>query len=194
MISKAQQEVPFISYGHLNLIKDFRLLLTELAYLTRFYIVSVASDFGDSEALAQRLYNLPMKFLAKAELIFGTPLGEELVNLLSTHIISLQTLVNGLKIGDQASVDAAVQRLYSNADLLAAYFSRINPFWEEAQWRNLFYTYDRTVIDEAIAVMSGDYVRSLEIFDRLMLNALAMGDYLADGFIEYLTATRRQET
>lgn len=187
MIYRAQQEVPLITYGHLNIINDFRLLLTELAYLTRFYIVSVASGFGDAQAVADRLYSLPLKFKAKAELIFGVPLGEELVTLLSNHIINLQILVNALKNGDQATVDASVQRLYSNADLLAAYFSRINPFWNEAQWRNLFYTYDRTVIEEAVAVMTGDYVRSLDIFDRLLLNALSMGDYLASGFIEYLT-------
>lgn len=99
--------------------------------------------------------------------------------------------MDALKTGDQATVDASVQRLYSNADLLAAYFSRINPFWNESQWRNLFYTYDRTVIEEAVAVMTGDYVRSLDVFDRLLLNALSMGDYLAEGFIEYLTVKSR---
>jgi len=187
MIYKTQQEVPFITYGHLNIINDFRLLLTELAYLTRFYIVSVASGFGDAQAVADRLYSLPLKFKAKAELIFGVPLGEELVTLLSNHIINLQILVSALKNGDQATVDSSAQRLYSNADLLAAYFSRINPFWNEGQWRNLFYTYDRTVIEEAIAVMTGDFVRSLDIFDRVLLNALSMADYLANGFIQYLT-------
>lgn len=187
MIVKMQQEIPFITYGHLNIINDFRLLLTELAYLTRFYIVSVASGFGDAQAVADRLYSLPLKFKAKAELIFGVPLGEELVTLLSNHIINLQILVNALKNGDQATVDASAQRLYSNADLLAAYFSRINPSWNESQWRNLFYTYDRTVIEEAVAVMTGDFVKSLDIFDRLLLNALSMADYLASGFIQYLT-------
>lgn len=116
------------------------------------------------------------------------------MTLLSNHIINLQIFVNALKTGDQATVDVSVQRLYSNADLLAAYFSRINPFWNEGQWRNLFYTYDRTVIEEAVAVMTGDYVRSLDIFDRLLLNALFMADYLAQGFIQYLTATRREVT
>ncbi|HYE67771.1 MAG TPA: hypothetical protein VEA58_04120 [Anaerovoracaceae bacterium] len=187
MIYRTQQEVPLITYGHLNIMNDFRLLLTELAYLTRFYIVSIASGFGDAQAVADRLYQLPLKFKAKAELIFGVPLGEELVTLLSNHFINLQILVDALKSGDQAIVDASVQRLYANADLLAAYFSRINPFWNENQWRSLFYSYDSTVIEEAVAVMTGDYVRSLDIFDRLMLNALAMADYLSAGFINYLT-------
>ncbi len=190
MICKAQQEAPLLTYGHMNLILDFRQLLTELAYLTRFYIVSVASGFGDAQAVAERLYALPLKFKAKAELIFGAPLGEELVTLLSNHIINLQTLVSALETGDQATVDASMQRLYSNADLLAAYFSRINPFWSESRWRSLFYTYDRTVIELVIAVMTGEYVRSLDIFDRLLFSALMMADYLADGFIQYLTVRR----
>lgn len=187
MIYRIQQEAPIISYGHMNMILDFRQLLTELAYLTRFYIISVASGFGDAEVIADRLYALPLKFKEKAELIFGAPLGEELVTLLSNHIINLQILVNALKSGDQTLINDTVQKLYANADRLAAYFARINPFWNENQWRNLFYTYDRTVIEEAVAVMTGDYVRGLDIFDRLLLNALSMADYLANGFIQYLT-------
>lgn len=187
MMYRIQQEAPVITYGHMNIILDFRNLLTELAYLTRFYIISVASGFGDAAAVAERMYALPLKFKEKAELIFGEPLGEELVTLLSNHLINLQTLVNAVKSGDQATADATVQRLYANADRLAAYFSRINPFWNENQWRNLFYTYDRTVIEEVMAVMTGDYVTSLNVFERLLLNALAMADYLAAGFIQYLT-------
>lgn len=52
-------------------------------------------------------------------------------------------------------VDSSVQSLYSNADPVVTYFSRINPFWNEAQWKNLFYTYDSTVIDEAINSIDG---------------------------------------
>ncbi len=35
--------------------------------------------------------------------------------------------------------------------------------------------------------MTGDFVKSLDVFDRLLLNALSMADYLASGFIQYLT-------
>lgn len=187
MILKAQQEVPLITYGHMNLILDLRQLMTELAYLTRFYIVSVASGFGDAQIVAERLYALPLKFKAKAELIFGTPLGEELVTLLSNYVINLQILVNAMKTGDQSAADAGAQRLHSNSDQLSAYFARINPFWSESQWRNLFYTFDRTVIEQAITIMNGLYARSLDAFDRLLLSALSMADYLANGFIQYLT-------
>ena len=191
MIYKNLQQEPFISYGHMNMKNDFRLLMTELAYLSRSYIVSVIAGFGNTTAIASRLYSLPIKFKQKAELIFGIPLGEELVNVLSMHVIYLQSFVNALKNGDQANVDESVKQLYKNSDNIAAYYAKINPFWDQTQWKNLLYTYDAMLIEEAVALMSGEYEKDLDIFERSLLDALSMGDYLADGIMQYLLVTCR---
>lgn len=182
---------PVISYAYVNLIKDFRLLMTQLAYLTRSYMVSVFSGFGNADATADRLYNLPNKFKEKAELIFGTPLSEEFLHLLSLHVLYIQKLVEAMKNGDNDSANYYTQRLYQNAGDIAAYYAKINPFWDETQWKNLLNTYINLVIQEAVALGSGDYEKELDIFDRLLIAALAMGDYQAEGFIQYITAAHK---
>lgn len=184
------QQVPIISYGYMNLRDDMRLLMTQLAYLSQAYMVSAFSGYGNSEAVARKLYDLPLKFKAKAELIFGIPLGEELVTLLSLHVVHLQSLVNALIKNDMAAAEYSAQQLCQNGNDISAYYARINPFWDEDQWRSLQNTYCQTLVEEAYALKAGDFERELDVFDRLLFHALQMGDYLADGIIQYLTVAR----
>ena len=190
-INRNEIQPPFITYGYLNLVKDFRNLMTQLAYHTRAYMVAVYSGFGNEEAIAKRLYDLPNKFKEKAELIFGTPLSEEFLTLLSLHVTYIEAIVNAIKNGDQATVDYYTQQLYKNANDIAAHYARMNPFWDETQWKVLLYNYVGMIIQDAVALGSREFEKDLDIFDRMLLAALAMGDYQAEGFIQYLTATRR---
>lgn len=190
MDSICYQQVPVISYGQMNLQNDMRLLMTQLAYLSQSYMVSSFSGYGNSEAVAKKLYALPLKFKAKAELIFGIPLGEELVTLLSMHVVHLQSLVNALKQNDTAAAESSAQQLCQNGNDISAYYARINPFWDEDQWRSLQNTYCQTLVEDAYALKNREFERELDIFDRLLFHALQMGDYLADGIIQYLTVSR----
>lgn len=185
------QEPPVLTFGYLNMVKDFRYLMTQLAYLTRLYFASVFSEYGTAEAVANKLYSLPYTFLEKAELIFGTPLSEEFMNLLSMHVSFIQYLADALKTGNQDAANNATQQLYKNADDLAVQYARMNPFWDEIQWKTLLHSYVNLLIQNAVALASRDFEKEMDIFDRMLLTALMMGDYLADGFIQYITARGR---
>ncbi len=188
MMISGKEELSYSDYAYLNLVKNFRHLMTQMAFLTREYFKAVFSDYGNADTIASRLYDLPHSFQQKAELIFGTPLSEEFLHLLSLHAIYIQTLANALAKGDQAEVDYSIQRLYANAADIAAHYAKINPFWEEKQWQTLLYNYVGMLIQDAMALASGDFDKDLDIFDRMLRSALLMGDYQADGFIQYMTA------
>ncbi len=188
MISKEQDQEPTVSYGYLNLVRSYRNLMAQLAYLTRIYFSSVYSGFGNAEAIAKKLYSLPNRFQEKAELIFGSPLSEEFLNLLSLHVLYVQSLANALVIGDQNAANYATQLLYQNADNIASQFAKMNPFWDEMQWKTLLYNYINLVIQDAVALGAREFETELDIFERMLLAALAMGDYQAEGLYQYITA------
>lgn len=190
MINRTEEQLPYSAFAYINLIKDFRFLMTQLAYLTREYFVAVFSGYGNADAIANRLYQLPAIFKGKYELVFGTPLSEEFLNLLFFHVASIQSLANALIIGDQAAADYSTRQLYKNAEDIAAHYGKINPFWDEAQWKTLLSNYVRMLIEDAVILGTRDFERDLDIFDRMLLSALLMGDYLADGFVQYITATK----
>lgn len=190
-IYKAQDQRMMNSPVYINLIKDSRFLMTQLAYLSREYLVAVFSGFGNAEAIANRLYNIPYTFQKKAQLIFGTPLSEEFLHLLTMHVTIIRSLANALQIGDQAAADYSVQQLYQNAADIAAHYAKINPFWDETHWRTLLFNYVGMLIQDAVALASRDFEKDMDIFDRMLLSALLMGDYHAEGFLDYILAAGR---
>lgn len=190
MIYKDQKQAPTAAYGYLNLVKSSRNLMAQLAYLTRMYFAATFSGFGDAEAIAKKMYSLPTRFQEKAELIFGAPLSEEFLNLLSLHVTYIQGLATALATGNQEAANHFTQLLYQNADAIAAQYTKMNPFWDEMQWKTLLYNYINLFIQDAVALGSHDFEKELDIFERMLLAALAMGDYQADGFYQYMTAER----
>ncbi|HHU18212.1 MAG TPA: hypothetical protein GXZ70_08425 [Clostridiales bacterium] len=84
-----QSKVPITYF---NMIKDFRKLRTEWAYLTRFYIVARLEGLGYESYVTQRFYELIKRMAEKVELIFGTQIADELLNLLSIYVIRIEEL------------------------------------------------------------------------------------------------------
>lgn len=188
MLSKDQEEQPTKFLGYLNLAKSMRNLMAQMAYLTRMYFTSVFSGYGDAQAVANKLYSLPKRFQEKAELIFGTPLSEEFLNLLFLHVFYVISFVNALAGGNQDTANYYTRLLYRNADAIASHYSKMNPFWDEMQWKTLLYHYINLLVQDAVALASGQFDKELDIFERMLLAALAMGDSLADGLYQYMTA------
>ncbi|HYE68225.1 MAG TPA: hypothetical protein VEA58_06400 [Anaerovoracaceae bacterium] len=187
MASKNQQP-PTELLGYLNLAKSMRNLMAQMAYLTKLYTTSVFSGYGDAQAIANKLYSLPIRFQEKAELIFGAPLSEEFLNLLSLHVFYILSLVNAIASGNQDVANYYTQLAFQNADDTASQYAKMNPFWEEMQWKTLLYNYINLVIQDAVALGTREFEKELDIFERMLLAALAMGDYLGDGLYEYMTA------
>lgn len=167
--------------------------MTQLAYLSRMYFASVFSGYGDEEAIARKLYSLPYDFKEKAELIFGTPLSEEFMTLLSMHVSYIQYLADSMKSGNTTAQDYATTQLYKNASQIAAQYAKMNPFWSESEWKTLLYNYINLMILDAVALVSQDFQKDMDIFDRMLLAALMMGDYLADGLYQYITSVKKEK-
>lgn len=185
-------ETPALSYSYLNLVKSTRNLMAQLAYLTRIYFAATFSGFGNAEAVARKLYSLPKRFQEKAELIFGAPLSEEFLSLLSLHVQYIQGIANAMATGNQDVANYYTQLLYQNADGIASHYAKMNPFWDEMQWKTLIYNYINLVLQDAVALGSRNFDKELDIFERMLLAALAMGDYQADGLYQYMTSTHVQ--
>ena len=188
MVLKDQEQQPTASLGYLNLAKSMRNLMAQFAYLTRLYTASTYSGYGDAQAIANKLYSLPKRFQEKAELIFGAPLSEEFLKLMSLQVFYILSLVNAIASGNQGVANYYTQLLYQNANDIASQYAKMNPFWDEMQWKTLLYNYINLIIQDIVASGSREFDKELDIFERMLLAALAMGDYLADGLYQYMTA------
>ena len=186
-MSHGRHDELFIPNGHMNLKNDFRLLMLQFTFLQKLYISAVAADQDYSEAILKRWYDIPNQLKEKFQLVFGLK-AEKCVEFLSMHIMYMVELVQAMKQDDRNRVDFYTAQLYRNGDELADFLVSLNPFWNELQWQTLLHGYINMSINEAVSIFAQDHERSLDIFDRLIVQSLVMGDSIGDGVIEYLTA------
>jgi len=179
-----------LPYGQVNLINDFRGLWAEIIIWMRSYIAAVAAQYPNTDAITERISEIPVAFHDRLELIFGKKAAEGFLNLLTNHTILTEKVIDALKNGDQNSVNMNTAALYKNADEIAKLLREINPFWSEVQWRNLLYTYISLNLQEAVAFLSNDFEEDIDIYDRLIAHSQLLGNYMADGIIRYLLVSR----
>jgi hypothetical protein len=170
----------------MNLLINLRNLWLDLATWTRNYTVSVMSGFGNTEMVGNRLYQIPIDFNNRLQLIFGAQSTQQLVNLLSQHIILMMTTATALKDGDQETVDKNVKLLYQNSSDLAVYFEQINPYWSDIQWGNLLDQYVSMTLQEMFALASGNFEKDINIYDRITYFTVLLADYMTSGIMQYL--------
>ncbi|MDD3168786.1 MAG: hypothetical protein PHC91_04890, partial [Eubacteriales bacterium] len=181
-LPKDQQQIP---PAYFNMIKDFRKINTEWAYLSRFYIVAKIAGLGDEEYVTQRFYALARRMKDKFELVLGTEIADELLNLSSIYAIRLEQMVDAILTGDQTSIETQMNELNQYADRQATYLSSINPYWDETIWKELFYAFNGFLLEESYEFQRKDYVAAMQTFEKLLYTALSIGDNFAQGLYQY---------
>lgn len=185
MVFKCQQEIT-ISYGFMNLINLYRAIWSELAIWTRTYILGTMSDYGNVAEVGARLYTVPVEIQNQLKTIFGEEAAENFQILLSQHVVLIMTLADAIKRGDIETQNTTITQLYQNADEMAAYLSGINPFWNITQWTNLLHYYISLTTNDLLALASSDFAQDIQISDRITYHVLLIGEYMANGIIQYL--------
>ena len=189
MVSKSQLQPPqaTIPYGQMNLIINFRTLWLNLAIWTRAFLISAVSGLPNTQSVSDRLYQIPVQISALLQLVFGQEASEKFLNLLSTHIVTMQQLITALNNGDSKASSENTARLYQINQEIATYLEKVNPFWVPPQWANLLDYYVNLTINEVTAMLSGEYATDVQLFDRIQYQTLLIGDYMANGIIQYLS-------
>lgn len=187
MADKNQEAGNCITYGQMNLINDLRKLWLELAMWRRAYLVSYISDLEDLNAVGSRLYNAPTDIGNLLEVFFGTGIGRKIESLIREQIVIGGEILRAEKAGNREDADAATVKIYQNADDIAAYLAKINPYWEEETWKNLLYEYYETTILEIVMALAGRYEEAVTLYASLEDQALGIANYMAMGIIPYFT-------
>ena len=141
----------------------------------------------NTKAISDRLYQIPVQIGNLLQLVFGQQAAEHFINLLSTHIIQMETAIMAQKNGNVQAVNDSVNNLRQNASEIAVFLEQINPFWLPPQWENLLFNYINMTFEQSTATLSGDYVKDIQVFDRIQYQTQLIGDYMANGIIQYFT-------
>ncbi len=69
-----------------------------------------------------------------------------------------------------------------NADDIAKFMSSINPYFNEIEKRNMFYSHLALTKDEAVAILNNKHEEAIKLFDEIEKQALMMSNMFLKGF------------
>ena len=177
-ISKAQQ----------TLSNHMRLLWEQHVYWTRMVIVSMAFGLPDTEVVTNRLLRNSKDFEAALRPFYGANLAAKFAELFTDHLVIAAELVQAAKAGDSAAAADAERRWYANADQIAAFLGSINPYWSAQEWRKMLYDHLAMTKEVAVDILTQRYAESINVFENIEQQALAMADMMTQGIVKQFSA------
>ena len=182
-----------ITLSQMNLIFNMRIFWRRLTIWTRTYIISRYLGIGTAEVAFDRLYLENLNFGDLLRVVFSRSTAEQYSRLLNQFSIGLRELISSQIENDADAIRQNIDSLVANANERAEFLASINPYFNEAEWRDLLIRYLEYTMEEANLYASKDYRMDIEYFDRLAALSSTMGDVFAQAWFDYITSGAQNE-
>lgn len=139
---------------------------------------SIVGDLPGKDATINRLLRNADDFAAAFQPFYGPTTAARFGELLKGHLTIATELVQALRTGNSAAAADAQRRWYINADDIAVFLGRINPYWSQEEWRQMMHQHLRLLTAEVAARVAGNYTENVSINDSVELQALEMVDVM----------------
>src|SRR5689334_12914009 len=131
-----------------------RLLWEQHVVWTRLTILSIVFGLPDVDLVTNRLLRNPKDFESALKPFYGDKIASEFADLFKSHLVIAAQLVKAAKAGDNKAAANAEKNWYANADEIAAFLGRINPFWSEKDWKTMLHEHLALTKSEAVAMLT----------------------------------------
>jgi hypothetical protein len=147
---------------------------------TRMTITSTVFNLPDVDLVVARLLRNPDdqgKALAR---YYGQQIGDQYAVVLKEHLTIAADLVKAALAGDNPKVEQLDKEWHRNADDLARFLSRVNPFINEQSMRKMFYEHLALTKLEAVCMITKNYTEEIAVYDQIESQALMMADTISE--------------
>jgi hypothetical protein len=116
---------------------------------------------------------------------YGKDAGDQLTELLTTHITLAVPVLEAAQAGDDAALQAALDDWYANAQDVADLLAAANPgSWPLSATRPALEMHIDQTTAYAVDLLQGEYAQAIEHYDAALHNMLELVDTLATGIVE----------
>lgn len=172
---KSKAEADYISMN--------RLLWMEHVNWTRMVITSIVFNLPDVQFVEERLLRNATDLGNCLRPFYGDQIADRYTKLIHDHLTIAAELVTAAVKGDTATANAKEVEWYQNADDIALFWSRINPYLKQTDVQKMFYSHLDLTKKEAVAMIQKQYKEDIAIFDQVVMEALMMSDMLANAVV-----------
>jgi len=173
-----------ISKAEVDLRNVIRKLWEQHIVWTRMTLISMIKDLPDVDFVTNRLLQNPIDFKNVLKKFYGDDIASKFSDSFKNHLVIAAELVKAAKAGYSKEAADAEKRWYANADEIANFLSRINPYWSEEYWRTMLYEHLKMTKSEAVNILTNNYEKGITDYDEIENQALKMADVMADGIIK----------
>ena len=116
---------------------------------------------------------------------YGQDAGDQLTQLLTTHINEAVPVLQAAQSGDDSALQAALDKWYANAQEVADFLAAADPDnWPQSATRPALEMHIDQTTAYAVDLLEGDYARAIEDYDAAFDHMLELADTLAAGLVD----------
>lgn len=167
-----------------DLNRKLRILWMQHVYWTRLTVNSIVDGLDDVNQTTARLLRNPSDFATVLRPIYGDVTASQFEKLLRDHLTIAAEFVTALKSGNYNEAEEAQKRWYANADEIADFLARINPYWSKEEWQHMLYEHLGLLSEEMAARIAKDYTKNVALGDSIEQQALEMADVMTSGIVQ----------
>ena len=164
-----------------DLVNYFRLLWEQHVEWTRMAVIALVHQLPETDMIVQRLLRNATDFANALAPFYGEEAAREFAGLFTEHINIAAELVKAAMAGDNNAVTDADRRWHENADQLAAFLNRVNPYWRDDDWSAMLYEHLDLLGTNVENMIAKNYEESIAGYNEIDLQALEMADMMAEG-------------
>ncbi|MBW7476342.1 acetylglutamate kinase [Paenibacillus oenotherae] len=168
--------------------QKLRALWEQHIYWTRLTVNAIVGGQPDEKETTERLLRNATDFAEALTPFYGPAIAARFGELLREHLTIAAELVKALLAGNTAAAEDAQKRWFANADAIAEFLSRINPYWSQTEWKNMLYDHLRLLSIEVTSRIAGNYKENIAINDQIEPQALMMADVMTNGIVQQFPA------
>lgn len=173
----------WISINEVRLLEQMNLAWEQHIMWTRMLLISIAENLKDLDATQAWLLRNPKDIANIFMQYYGINIANQIERLLTEHLVIGKKLIVALKNKDQKEANELNRKWYQNADEMAEFFSKINPFYSKEEVRKMFYEHLKLTSDEVEARLRGDYVADINAYDVVQKEILKMSSFFVRGIV-----------
>lgn len=172
-----------VSKSEMNLSNTMRMLWEQHIVWTRMTIISIIAGLADVDFVTRRLLRNPVDFEKALSPLYGDRISSKFRDLFKSHLIIASELVKAAKAGNKKAASNAEKRWYTNADEIAVFLGKINPYWSQSDWQKMLHEHLALTKSEAVDILTGNYEEGINLYDQIEKQALKMADVMTKGII-----------
>jgi hypothetical protein len=147
-------------------------------------VVAFAADSPSLEATMNRLLQNQADIGAAVATYYGAAAGDQLADLLTTHIKEAVPVLTAAKAGDTKALDKAVADWFANAQDIGDFLAKANPAWKKGEMRQMMKEHITQTIAYASAVLGAKYEDAVKKYDEAEAHMTDMADMLSTGIVD----------